>query len=140
MRKPKAESRMMRRLHENSITRCGMMRPLVEAVPAFRPHWELCLDSWKGEGDQDTPNYLALNMLADQLILAMEKGDDSYLRAAFSVVERWIIEGDCNVQNATCVGLFEDLAEADRYKTCNVEEMRAWLGPASRVWWNSING
>ena len=130
----------MRKLYKNPLTRRDMMRPLVEAVPAFMPHWELCLGGWEGEGEQDTPNYLALNMLADQLIWALEKSDDSYLRAAFSVVERWFIEGDDYVQNATCVGLFEDLEEADRYTTCSVEEMRAWLGPVSRVWWHSING
>jgi len=136
----KAENRAMHKLHENLITRHGMMGPLIEAVPAFLPHWELCLDGWEGQGEQDTPNYLALNMLADQLILALERGDNTYLRAAFSVVERWLRDGDDYVQNATCVGLFEDLAEADRYTTCSVEELRAWLTPASRVWWHSING
>jgi len=139
MPRPKAEDRVMRKFHKNPITRRGMMLPLVEAVPAFKPIWELCLDGWEGEGEQDTPNYLALSILADQLILMLEKGDDSYLRATFSVVERWITEGDDYVQNATCVGLFEDLEETDRYTTRSVEEIRAWLGPMSRVWWHSIN-
>jgi hypothetical protein len=78
-------------------------------------------------------------MLDDQLILALKNGDDIYLRAAFSVVERWIIEGDYSVQNAKCIGLFADLAKADRYTTCSVKEMRAWLCLVSRVWWHSTN-
>lgn len=125
---------------EPTLTRHNMMTPLVEAVPSFAPVWESCIEGWSGEGEQDTPNYLGLNMLADHLIAALQRGDTACLRAAFSVVERWFREGDSYVTNAAAVGLFEDLDEADRYTSASVEEMQAWLAPVSRVWWHSING
>ena len=130
----------MRLSSSAAFTRHNMMTPLLEEVPSFRLNWATCIDGWNGDGEQDTPNYLALSMLADHLIVGQEDGDTSRLMAAFSVVERWFVEGDDYVQNAAAIGLFEELNKADRYLTTSVVDMQAWLCPVSRVWWHSING
>jgi hypothetical protein len=130
----------MQEAGEPTLTRHNMMVPLVEAVPSFAPVWESCIEGWTGEGEQDMPIYLGLSMLADHLIVALERGDAACLRAAFPVIERWFLQGDTYVTNAAAVGLFEDLDEADRYTSASVEEMQAWLTPGSQVWWHSING
>ena len=95
----------MRKISSGPFTRHNMMTPMLLAVPRFQPDWELCIEDWQGEGEQDTPNYMGLSMLADLLIGALEVDDRTTLRAAFPVVKRWFVEGDNYVQNAAAVGL-----------------------------------
>ena len=115
------------------------MTPMLLAVPEFGAAWELSLDGWEGEGEQDTPIYMGLSMLADILIGALEGDEALTLERAFSVVDSWFAEGDEEVQNAVAVGLFQDLYESERYSCANPDQMLARMPPVCQSWWLSIN-
>lgn len=114
-----------------------MMEPMLEASPAFRPHWEEFAEEWKSEGDK--PLYLALSGLARHLIAALAAGDRVTLARAFEVVERWHVEGDAYVREAATVGLLEDLQNEGLHESTTAKDFEPFLRPESLRWWGKVD-
>jgi hypothetical protein len=81
------------------IGKIDMMQPLLEACPSFQAAWDAFLLEWSEETDK--PIYLALAELARHLISMLAAGDASDLTRAFAGVERWHLEGDAFVREAS---------------------------------------
>lgn len=115
----------------SSITRLTMFDPLLEADPTFQPIWEAFLGEWGAESD--APLYLALSSLAKHMAAHLEAGRASSLDRAFEVVERWHIEGDHYVREATTVGLLESL------QRIGSSDFEKWMRPETMRWWKKLD-
>jgi hypothetical protein len=119
------------------IVRSGMMEPMLEACPSFRPQWEEFLQEWNLENDK--PLYLALSELARHLIAILSARETATLSRVFAVVERWHLEGDAFVREAATVGLLEDLQNENLHGSTTVREFEVFLHPESLKWWGKVD-
>lgn len=125
------------------IKRKDMFAPLLEALPAFRPIREAFVERWTDNSNNhfdapgDLPEYLLLGDLARWLLGLLRSGDIESVRQALSVVERWLLDGDQYVQEATTIGFIETLQN-------NIEDdetrrrVFALFGPEGKRWWTTL--
>ena len=104
-----------------------MFDVLLEVDPTFQPVWDAFLDKWR---DQiELPLYLALGDLARHVVGKLASGRTDELLQIFTVVERWLANGDELVQEAATIGLLEDLQNLNLHKSTSPDQLKQWLGP-----------
>jgi len=118
------------------ITRDTMFVPMLEACPSFRPVWDAFVAEW-GEGE--LPLYLALADLAQHLIAMKAAGSTGEFDAIFDVVERWEMDGDQCVKEASTIGFLEALQNTNLHQPGTVpDDFLPWLRPKSRRMWEKV--
>jgi hypothetical protein len=109
---------------------------LVEACPFFDPEWKQFLAGWADE--PDVPIYLALSDFARHLSGLLAEGKEQALERVFTVVERFIVEGDGYVKEAAIVGLIEDLQNTNLCRGTLPDQYLTFLLPQCRRWWDKV--
>ncbi len=127
-----------------TIARKTMFDPLLEALPALRPMREAFVAKWTGnphnhiDAPGDLPEYLLLGDLARWLIDRLKAGNVKEVRLAFTVVEKWLLEGDPYVQEAATIGFIETLQN-----NIGDDETRQRFfelcGPEGQHWWKKLD-
>jgi len=121
-----------------TITRDDMFAPLIEAFPEFQERLQEFEAEWAHNWEK-RPYY---SLLADLVIACSEllrSKRDAELPAIFSVVERWIIEGDRYVSEAAIVGFLEDLQNSNMHRQTTPADFERFLLPQSRRWWHKLD-
>jgi hypothetical protein len=118
---------------------------LLAAYPSFAEAWEEHRRDWDYE---EAGLYNDLAQLAHHLVKLVGEQQTGELPELFGVVERLVVEGDDEVQEAATIGLLEDvqtLAGWARYQheyrhsAVAPEAFAPYLGPESRVWWDRLH-
>ena len=129
---------------KSQISRNEMMSHLLLVRSSFTSKWTDLLSDYvefsePGDGENNAPPiYLALSMLADDLIADLEASRTEDFTALFQVVERWVTDGEHYVSEAAVVGLLEDLTDKSRYEKAKPADFVRWLGPESTKWWAEV--
>ena len=118
------------------IRRERMFEPMLAANPSFRAAWDVFLEEWASE--HELPQYLLLADLAQDLITKLDRGETEAFPVIFAVVERWHVEGDDYVREASTIGLLEDLQNLNLHERTKPEQFIPWLEPVSRRYWAKI--
>lgn len=119
------------------ISQLEMMTPLLRACPSFQGEWDEFLEEWTEEAEK--PLYLALARLAHHLVSMLEAQDTAGLTRVFEIVERWLVEGDAFVREATTVGLLEDLQNTNFHRSTAPSDFERFLLPQSLEWWRRVD-
>lgn len=114
-----------------------MFEPLLEAFPEFAPLHAEFRAEWQDEPD-DPPNYLLLARLAKTCAELLRDQRLQDLRAILAVAERWLLEGDHYVWEATTVGFLEDLQSELYEASLPQAAIFDLLGPEARYWWVKV--
>ena len=109
---------------------------LVEACPSFALQWEQFLAEWAEE--PDLPIYVALSDFARHLSVLLADNNGQVLQRVFSVVERFIVEGDGYVSEAAIVGIIEDLQNTNLHEGTTPDQYLPFLLPQTRRWWAKV--
>ena len=109
---------------------------LVEACPPFESDWR----RFKSEyADNPEPFlYVALTQFSSCVSGALAAGDGDSVARVFKVLERFITEGDADVQEAAVVGLIKNLQNADLHRTTAPADYEPFLLPETRRWWDKV--
>ncbi len=120
------------------ITREEMFMPILEACPSFRATWEEFVAEWKDDPD-GLPQYLALSDLARHVIGMLDRNETDGVKAIFSVVETWHLDGDPYVKEAATVGFLEDIQNTGLHKgSTTPNDILEFLLPETKYWWSKV--
>ncbi len=113
---------------------------LIEASPSFKDTWEDFLEEWKEEADkgEDLPYYLCLANFSRHIIELYLNNDGDTLEKAFSVIERFHIEGEHYVREAATVGIFESLQSNAERENIGGAVFEKYLLPETSYWWEKV--
>jgi len=120
------------------INRNGLMPVLLDACPSFAPAWRGFVDEWDAESE-NLPLYLALAQLARHLCAMLARGETGAFPQVFAAVEQLLVDGDEYVQEATCIGLLENLQNANVHTGTEPEQFRPLLGPKAAQCWSDLS-
>jgi hypothetical protein len=118
------------------ITADQVIPLFLEASPSFAPAWQRYTEEASYE-----PGllYIDLGELSRHLIELWRAKNSEELRAAFSVADRLILEGDDYVKQAATIGLLEGLQNNAGHQGIDPEVFRPMLGSESVRWWDGLN-
>nr|WP_086938480.1 hypothetical protein [Thaumasiovibrio occultus] len=125
-----------------SITKADMFTPLLAVSPGFLPRWEAFVAEWADEqANNSLPLYCLLPQLAVYIaqMLASSENATQEITAIFQVIERWLIEGDDAVQEATIIGLLEDLQNTALVGSDTPLKIEPYLLPISLSHWHALH-
>lgn len=112
-----------------------MFTPILKVCPSFRATWDEFVDEWKDDPD-GLPPYLALSDLARHVIGMLESKNTDGVKAIFSVVEAWHLDGDPYVREAATVGFLEDIQNAGLHEGSTApKDFLEFLLPETKYWW-----
>jgi hypothetical protein len=118
------------------IHRPQMGALLLEACPSFEPEYKKFVAEWADE--PDLPMYCVFGDFARHLSGLLVQRNNQVLHRVFSVVERFIVQGDKYVQEAAIVGILEDLQNGNLHSGTTPEQYLPFLLPQSRRWWGKV--
>jgi hypothetical protein len=113
-----------------------MLPMLVEALPSYENDWRRFKTEYT-----DNPEpflYVALAQFSTCLAGAVAAGDGDGVARVFKVLERFITEGDHDVQEAAVVGLIKNLQNAEFHRTTAPQDYEPFLLPETRRWWEKV--
>ncbi|WP_444921482.1 hypothetical protein ACJJID_03340 [Microbulbifer sp. CnH-101-G] len=113
-----------------------MIEPILGVSEGFKPFWDEFIEEWKD--DEELPLYFVLADLARYISELISQSKDAELKAIFSVIERWHIEGDDYVKEAATVGMLEDLQNINIVGMNVPEQVEKYLLPESKRWWKKV--
>ena len=118
------------------IDRAQMFPLLAEACPAFQSDWKQFQAEY---GAAPAPfHYLAITQFARRLSQALAAGERDTLSRVFALVERFIVEGDADVQETAVVGIIKNLQNADLHESTAPAGYLPFLLPETRRWWAKV--
>ncbi len=115
------------------ISKVDMFDPILEISEDFIPIWDKFVEEWKA--DEERPLYLALADLARYISKLISESRTTELEDIFTVIERWLHEGDTYVKEAAVVGLLEDLQNTNIVGIGVPEQIETYLQPESKKYW-----
>lgn len=119
-----------------TITRSQMFPLLVEACPSYEADWRQFLAEYAD--DPEPLTYIAIVQFARHLSQVLAAGDQESLRRVFDLLERLIVDGDAEVQEAAVVGIIKNLQNADLHHVTKPDDYRPFLLPESERWWGKV--
>ena len=94
-----------------TITRTQMLPLLVEACPSYEADWKQFVTDY---ADDPGPFfYIAITQFSRCLSRALASGDRETMGRVFDLLERFITDGDAEVQEAAVVGIIKNLQNAN---------------------------
>jgi hypothetical protein len=117
------------------IQKDEMIPMLLAACPGFRPRWDEHVASWKGE---PAGLYIQIGEFVAYLLDAYEQGQTDCVRAAFDMLERFLIEGDAETKELAVIGLVEDVQNASSWRPFGAKAFLPFLGPHSQMGWAAV--
>ena len=120
----------------SQIARAQMFPLLAEACPPFKTEWEQFLAEY---GDGPEPfHYIAITRLARCLSRSLREGDGETISRVFVLLERFIKEGDHDVQETAVVGIIKSLQNAEFHDGTTSDQYVPFLLPETRRWWSKV--
>jgi hypothetical protein len=120
-----------------TIGRDEMFAPMLAACPTFEQPYHEFLRDWENEAEK--PYYVALLDLVIHLIAKLAARQTGQFPQVFEVVERWLLEGDHYVREATTVGLLEGLQNTNHHQEGTTPaDFVPFLGPEAKYWWVQV--
>ena len=121
-----------------TITRSEMLPLLVEACPPYAAAWA----RFKAEyvDDPDPFLYVALTQFARCLSDVHASGDGQTVARVFRLIERFITDGDPDVQEAAVVGMIRDLQNVNLHGSTTPGDYVPFLYPETQRWWGKVKG
>lgn len=122
------------------ISKPDVMDAILEQVPAFQECWEMHLSYWGGE-DAGLCNDMAA--FSHYVVDLIGSGHLGSLDVIFDLVERFLQEGDQEVQDAVATCFLENLLNASSAGKVDISRFFSLLGIESRAYcraWNRYTG
>ncbi|HJR59808.1 MAG TPA: hypothetical protein VJ813_10430 [Vicinamibacterales bacterium] len=120
------------------IPRSQLFPLLLEACPSYEAVWNTFLAEY---ADEPEPlSYVALAQFARHLSNVLAAGDQQSLRRVFDLLERLIIDGDADAQEATVVGIIKNLQNEHLHQNTKPDDYLPYLLPESERWWGKVRG
>ncbi len=119
-----------------TITRSQVLPLLLEACPSYEADWKKFTAEYAD--DPDPFLYVAIVQFAGHLSKVLAAGDGDSLGRVFNLLERFITEGDAEVQEAAVVGLVKNLQNADLHHGTAPDDYVPFLLPQTRRWWDKV--
>ena len=113
-----------------------MITLLVEACPSFEPEWRRFQSEYTDEPERFL--YVALPQFSRCLSRALAARDTETVRRVFAVLERLIVQGDAQVQEAAVVGIIKNLQNSSLHEQTAPNDYLPYLLPESRRWWGKV--
>lgn len=120
------------------LDRETFLSPLLDAYPGFRPQWEEFEAMWSGENTA-APYYILIGDLVQECSTLLRGNREAELARIFSVVERWLLEGDRYVHDIAIVGFLEDLQNTNLHRGTHPSDFERFLGPEGAYWWKKVD-
>jgi len=121
------------------INKYHVMPLVLEACPSFKRKWTIERAGTIDERLNDCLLYVDLGELSMHLIqLHQMKQVDEY-PAVFTLIERFLSEGDDYVKEAVTVGLFESLRNLAENHQVDLRILESFLHTDSLQWWKRIS-
>jgi hypothetical protein len=119
-----------------TITRSEILPLLVEACPSYEPE----LRRFKSDYVDDVEPflYVAFPQFTRCLSRVLAAGDVETVQRVFALVERLIVEGDAEVQEAAVVGIIRNLQNANLHEQTSPDDYLPYLMPESQRWWGKV--
>ena len=118
-----------------TITRAQLLPLLAEACPPYQADF----DRFRTEfADDERFVYIAFTEFARSLSRAMAARDEQTIRRVFDVLERFITEGDAEVQEAAVVGIIKNLQNVNLHEKTPPDDYVPFLRPESQHWWGRV--
>jgi hypothetical protein len=113
-----------------------MLPLLVDACPSFEPEWQRFKTDYTDDPERFL--YVALAPFTQCLSRALAAGDTKTLRRVFDLLERLIVDGDANVQEAAVVGIIKNLQNSTLHDQTTPDDYVPYLMPESQRWWGKV--
>lgn len=124
----------MKYLQGSIVVTVGDIVPaFLVACPGFAAPWEGYLASWSGESDRSV--YNDVSIISDDIIERYEAGDVPEIGVAFTLVERYLAEGDEDTRQVITIALIEGIQAVASHRPFGPEAFERWPQPRSRVAW-----
>jgi hypothetical protein len=117
------------------IRKDEMIPMLLDACPGFRLRWEEHVASWNGE---PAGLYIQIGEFVAYLLDAYEQGQIDSVRAAFHMLERFLIEGDAETKELGVIGFIEDVQNAASWRPFGAKAFLPFVGPHSQAGWAEV--
>lgn len=118
------------------ITRSQIVPLLVEACPAYEADWKRFATEYTDDPERFL--YVALVPFAQCLSRTLAAGDRATTARVFSLLERFITEGEPEVQEAAVVGIIKDLQNEHLHRGTSPDDYLPFLLPESQRWWGKV--
>jgi hypothetical protein len=120
-----------------TITRSQILPLLADACPPYRADF----DRFRTEfADDERFVYIGFTEFARCLSRAMAARDEQTMRSVFDLLERFITEGDAEVQEAAVVGIIKNLQNVNLHDKTTPDDYLPFLRPESQHWWGRVKG
>jgi hypothetical protein len=126
----------MGRSNVATITRSEILPLLVQACPAYEPEWRRFITDYVD--DVEPFLYVAIPQFTRCLSRVLAAGDVETLRRVFALLERLIVEGDPEVQEAAVVGIIRNLQNSNLHEQTAPDDYLPYLMPESQRWWGKV--
>ena len=117
------------------VHKTEVMPLLLETCPSFYDKWA----EHRKYRNEEQFMYEDLTALAHHVVELLREGKTEEFSSIFEVVERLIIEGDDEVQEAIVIGLLEDIQNISLNTKLDPERFVTYLKPQTIYWWNQLN-
>jgi hypothetical protein len=119
-----------------TITRAQMFPLLIEACPSYQSDWNRFIAEYAD--DPEPFHYIAITQFAQCLSRALAAGDQDTMRRVFDLLERFIVDGDADTQEAAVVGIIKNLQNASLHHGTAPADYVPFLLPETQRWWGRV--
>jgi hypothetical protein len=106
------------------------MKMILEHFPKFQEKWQEHLDWWEGESAGLCNDMSAFSKYVLELL--QNKSDDNEVKDIFIFIEKLMVEGTQEVQDATATCFLENLVNATSWNRISAESFVHLLGEESK--------
>lgn len=121
------------------ITRFNVVDNLWANCPSFRPVIAAFRAEYAGLAEDKLPIYILMGDLVRGCSTHLQAGKKREIAGIFTLIERWIAEGDKYVHDMAIVGFIEDLQNANLHDGTQPEDFKEFLGPLSVRAWQKVD-
>lgn len=114
---------------------------VLRVIPEFKPYWQEHRAEWDGEEPGLCNDMSAFSHYTWQHLV--DDNRSGLLPRIFGVVEKLMVEGDQDVQDAAATCFIENLVNRVSWKNATAPAFRHFLGPKSRDYckaWDEFTG
>jgi len=118
------------------IIKENMFPEILSIYPKLTPYWHEFHEEW-AEVDEK-PLYLILSKLADLIVGDFKSGQKSTLKCLFSLIEKFVLDGDQYVREAAIVGLLEEIQTKSQRNNVDISSMFPLMGEHTKSKWVAL--
>lgn len=119
-----------------TITRSEILPLLADACPAYRSDYDRFRTEFADHPERFV--YVGFTQFARCLSRAMAARDEQTMTRVFELLERFITEGDAEVQEAAVVGIIKNLQNVELHERTTPDDYVPFLRPETQHWWGRV--